>query len=316
MRRLVIVGSDSRDQQVAKIAEREGWTVQFASAVVTQGPGDLASSFPEGASLLGPVMGIDDDGRIQTEHGVLRLDDEVLEKMIGGVCAAGIVAPSVRRRAEGLGIRVVSYRESEAFSWQNAVLTAEGAIQATIGASGYGVYRRPIGILGYGRVGQALARRLSLLGAKVRVFDEELSHRAQAESEGISAYPIAPEAVGRIDLLFNTIPHPVITQEWERPLQDVLIFELASAPGGMAAEVDRAKLALAVLSGLPGKIAPMRAAEIIWETVMAVDPSVDTRGGKDDGSFDRSENWPGDGSLALQHGACCVYNKGTGGERC
>ncbi len=264
MRRLVIVGDDPRDDYVAELAASTGWTVDLWTDAT-------ASSFPDGASLLGPLSGIDALGQMITRRGVIRLDPAILTKMAGGVCAAGLVAPSVRRLAESLGIHVVSYRDSEAFAWKNAVLTADGAIQVAIGASGYGIFQRPVGILGYGRVGRTLARRLALLGAQVSVWDREPMHRAEAESQGLPAYPLSPDRSVTIDMLFNTIPHPVITREWERQLMDVLIFDLASAPGGVAPEVDRAKLSLTVLAGIPGQVAPKRAAEIVWETVMAID---------------------------------------------
>ena len=268
MRKLVVVGSDERDRYVGEIAQRLGWEVSVWAMRKDTFADVTPASFPEGASLLGPISGVDADGYINAERGLVRIDRTILQKMAGGFLAAGIIAPPIRRLAEDLRVRVISYRECETFAWQNAVLTAEGAIQAAIGRSGYGLYRRPVGVLGYGRVGRALSRRLKSLGADVRVFDREPAHRSEARSEGITAYPIEPTSIGTIDLLFNTIPYPVITREWECLLMDVPIFELASAPGGVAPEVDRANLSLSLLPGIPGKIAPKRAAEIIWETVM------------------------------------------------
>ena len=186
MRKLVVVGCDPRDRYVAKIAERQGWKVWPAGEILDPGATVIGPSFPEGASLLGPVTGINGDGGITTEQGEIRLDHAVFQKMAGGFCAAGIVAPPIRRLAEDRGIHVVSYRESEFFAWQNAVLTAEGAIQATIGSSGYGLYRRPVGVLGYGRVGRALSQRLRLL------VDASTMAKATGRSPRFSAHRTPP----------------------------------------------------------------------------------------------------------------------------
>lgn len=263
MRNLVVIVGDARDRYVAEVAASQGWWVKTWSV------GDVDPTDLFDASLFCPVTGIDAEGRMLLPDGELRIDASHIRRLSGqGFLAAGLVADPIVRIAKDFGIRVVSYRESEYFAWHNAVLTAEGALQAAISASGKGLLGRPIAVLGFGRVGRSLAHRLSLLGAEVHVLDQEASHRASASSQGLIAHAIDPIHLGSIDMLFNTIPYPVITRMWERLLMDVPIFELASAPGGVAPEVDRAKLSLHVLSGLPGKTAPIRAAEIAWESVM------------------------------------------------
>jgi dipicolinate synthase subunit A len=272
MRKLVVVGADDRDRCLIDFARRSGWEVS-TWGLSDAGTHELEADgrdYPRSAWLIAPVSGIDDRGRIAAEHGMIELGETVLQAIApDGQVAAGQVAETFRRRAETLGIRVVSYRQSESFAWQNAVLTAEGAIQAAIGATGYGLSGRPMAVLGYGRVGRSLAIRLQRLGSRVRILDENPASRGEALSLNMEVSAISADAVDGVDIVFNTIPHPVITREWESMLMDRFVFELASAPGGAAPEGDRTKLALRILPGIPGKIAPRRAAEIIWQTIMA-----------------------------------------------
>jgi dipicolinate synthase subunit A len=267
MRKLVVVPGDARDREVARIAEASGWLVTLWESGTHSASVDASQL--EGAWLLAPISGIDAEGCMHAEAGLVTLPRRWYVSLAGGRIMAGLVDPAVRDQAEGHGIHVISYRESERFLWQNAVVTAEGAVAYAVRATGYGLFQRPVAVLGFGRVGRLLAQRLRALGAQVRVLDREADHRAQAQAEGLSALPLLPEGLGSIEILFNTIPYPVITREWERLLMDVCVFELASTPGGVAPEVDCAKLSLVRLPGLPGKIAPKRAAEIVWETVMA-----------------------------------------------
>ncbi len=279
MRKLVVAGVDARDRHLATMALNAGWAV-WSWGVAVDGVAELTGpdSYPEGAFLLGPVAGIDDHGHIPTAHGCVRVDGDILRRIgAGGWLAAGHIPTPLATRARSLGIRTLSYLQSEELAWQNAVLTAEGAIREAIAASGYGLWARPMVVLGYGRVGSALSHRLRRLDARVRVLDADEVHRAQARSFGMEVYDIDPARAVGADMVFNTIPYPVITRDWERVLMDAVVFELASRPGGVAPEVDRSKVSVRPLPGIPGQVAPKRAAQIIWETVWTIGSRTDTR---------------------------------------
>lgn len=269
MRKLVVAGLDARDMHLAVLARQQGFQVWTWGMAVDGLPDVGEHGFPVGASLVGPVTGIDPQGAMVTRQLVEAvIDDAVLTTMDeAGFLAAGVVGESVRVKAAARGMRVVEYRDSEYFAWQNAVLTVEGALQPAISASGYGLFNRPIGVIGYGRVGRLLCQRLQCFGAILTVFDGDRRHRAQSMAQGFTTYSLFPPEFDHLDLLFNTIPFPVITPAWERLLTDTVVFELASHPGGVAPEVDRTRLSLRSLPGLPGLVAPRRAAEIIWETI-------------------------------------------------
>ena len=77
---------------------------------------------------------------------------------------------------------------------------------------------------------------------------------------------------GSPDVLFNTIPSPILTREvLEKIPSGALIIELASAPGGVdpaAARVCRQKILRA--PSLPGRVAPYTAGKILFETIRRI----------------------------------------------
>lgn len=269
---VVVGGGDARDASLVDHARRQGWTVGTWGFRVPGATAVSAEDVPCGASLIGPLTGIDGEGWAAVQDGRIRIPPSLFTRMgPKSRLAAGVVGERFRRLAEAEGIAVISYRTSEFFLWHNAALTAEAALAEAIGATGFGLMGRPMAVLGYGRVGEHLALRLHRLGSRVLVLEADPTRRARAKSHLGVAAPLTPMAMGAVDIVFNTIPHPVITPDWERVLADAIVFELASPPGGVAPEVDLAAIKVRPLPGLPGKAAPKRAAEIIWETIWPVD---------------------------------------------
>ncbi|MDF2987058.1 MAG: phosphoglycerate dehydrogenase-like oxidoreductase [Eubacterium sp.] len=129
-------------------------------------------------------------------------------------------------------------------------------------------------ILGYGRIGKALAKMLQGIGANVFV-----EARKYADIAWIKAYGYKPvsltelsQTVKDMNVIFNTIPSIVLNHEILKILnQECLIIDLASKPGGV--DFDKAKeLSLRAIwaLSLPGKVAPVTAAEFIKDTVFNI----------------------------------------------
>ncbi len=126
-------------------------------------------------------------------------------------------------------------------------------------------------VLGYGRVGQLTAHRLSALGARVTVAARRYDALAWAEAYGHDALHLG-ELSGYLcgfDLVVNTVPSRVLPRELLAQLKGgCLVIDLASKPGGVdfqsAAELGvRCVWALS----LPGKVAPVSAGQAIRDTV-------------------------------------------------
>lgn len=164
------------------------------------------------------------------------------------------------------------YAAREEFAVQNAILTAEGAIELILRCYEGSVYGTDILILGYGRIGRALSHRLSALGAKVTVAARKLSDRAWIESERMLAVDYSFKELNKYQIIINTVPAPVLkAAEIDRLHETAFLIDLASAPGGMDSERIRQRdLTYIHALGLPGKTAPKAAGRIIKDTVINI----------------------------------------------
>jgi dipicolinate synthase subunit A len=129
-------------------------------------------------------------------------------------------------------------------------------------------------VVGYGRIGEVLSRMLRGLGAEVSV-----SARRSSDWAWIQAAGHAPLDTGRLsgrisgfDVIFNTVPHPVLTHGHLLELKPAcLLMDLASPPGGID-KVAAGRLGLTCLHALslPGIVAPQSAAVILRDTLYAI----------------------------------------------
>ena len=90
-------------------------------------------------------------------------------------------------------------------------------------------------VIGYGRIGMALAPRLRGLGMDVTVCARRCETRALAEMQGFAAVPMEqlPAAAKAAPVIFNTVPALVLDETVLKGLpQETLVIDLASRPGG------------------------------------------------------------------------------------
>ncbi len=297
MRSIVVAGGDTRDAWLCQMLRDRGYHVR-GWGLETAGVPPYAPSDPAADVLIGPMTGIDQEGHMTTMLGTATVTQGLLERMgSGALVAAGLIAEPILSWCESLGIRTVQYRLEPSFMWLNTVPTAEGAIRAAIGRSGDTLFHRPVGVIGFGRVGMVLADRLSRYGAEVVVFERLPEKRAMARALGHPAYPVGGCPRPALDGLYNTAPAPVLDASWFGPSGPGWIIDLASIPGGLPPELrgrpDVVEKYEQILS-IPGKVAPRRAAEIIWETLgMALEEEWE------DASISERQNWRCNGGFAL-----------------
>ncbi len=157
---------------------------------------------------------------------------------------------------------------------RNAIPTAEGCIEILLRERNRTLWHSAVLLTGYGPVGQALAPRLTALGALVTVSARNPAQRALAASLGAAAAPLAglEERAAGFDTAVNTIPALVLTAGVLRRMPPAsLIVDLASRPGGtdFAAAAAYGHTALAALS-LPARCAPESAGEYVAQTVLEI----------------------------------------------
>ena len=274
-----VVGGDERQSCLARLLAEDGHVVHTYALEEEDRPRGtvLRADSPDGLwradCVILPLPA-------QREEGVLNAPlcahsvstEEILEAMCPGqLLTGGKLGTALTEAAQRRGLRCRDYFQQEELAVANAVPTAEGAIQLAMENLPITLSGCRVLVLGYGRIGKLLARRLVALGAYVTVAARRYEQLAWAQADGCAAQHLQGLTgwLCGYDLVVNTVPALLLDRERLADLKpECLVFDLASPPGGvdrMAAEELGVKV-LGALS-LPGKVAPVTAARAIRESV-------------------------------------------------
>ena len=188
---------------------------------------------------------------------------EVASAVEEGCTVAGYGIPEELCEAVvGRGGFIYDAELDEEFLKRNAYLTALGTV-------GYMLTKYPtapsdmtVGIVGYGRIGEDLARLLLFIGARVKIYSaRERVIRTLCES-GLCAedYRGGVDCTG-LDILINTAPDRIVTPRDTRGFSSMRIIDLAS--GSYLAEIDGVEK----LSAVPERFYPVTAGKIYAEHI-------------------------------------------------
>lgn len=225
----------------------------------------------------------DPTGALQADSILLpmsqnRVSDEVARCLQtarpGTLVLAGRPGAPIRAAAQLACLPLVDYFERPELECLNAVPTAEGCLELLLRLRPRTVWESPFLVLGYGRIGQAVALRLHALGGRVTVMARRAEQRAAARTAGCRTIAPAelPVVLPGLDAVVNTIPAPVLPRRLLELLPPgALILDLASLPGGTDfAAAQELGLHTEHALALPGKCAPQTAGQLIGQTVLAI----------------------------------------------
>ena len=265
----VLLGGDRRQSCLARQLQACGFAVRTCGV---PGCPDTAHTLPacvRGAELLilpMPALRAPDRIRAAPDDLPLRpaLDAAAPDALVcGGLLDAAVPA------LQAHGLRWFDYARDEALALENAELTAEAALPPLLARLPCPLRGSRILILGFGRIGKCLARKLQSLGAAVTVASRKAEDRAWCAALGYRPEQTHVYAHGlTYDCVLNTVPAPVFTEAQLATLRCPLV-DLASAPGGLPPACDPPKLYQRA-PGLPGRFAPERAARILKETTLRI----------------------------------------------
>lgn len=199
---------------------------------------------------------------------------ELMHVINAKILIAGSITPEVYSLANDEYIEIIDLMKREELAVLNTISTAEGTIEIIISNTNKIVHGSKVLILGFGRIGKVLARKLTGLSAKVTCAARKDEDLAWIKAYGYSETNI--NAIGEnlveYDVIVNTVPHLILTEERLKYVKDdCLLVDLASNPGGIDKRVAKnKKLKLIWALALPGKVAPTTTAEFIKETVYNV----------------------------------------------
>ncbi len=196
---------------------------------------------------------------------------ELMHVINAKILIAGSITPEVYDLANDEYIEIIDIMKREELAVLNTISTAEGTIEIIIANTNKIIHGSKILILGFGRIGKVLARKLSGLSAKVTCAARKDEDLAWIKAYGHMETNINTmgENLSEYDIIINTVPNLILNEEKIKYVKDdCLLVDLASNPGGIdkrAAKDKNLKLIWAL--ALPGKVAPVTTAEFIKDTI-------------------------------------------------
>ena len=271
--KIFVVGGDMRQLQLANMLAEDGFLVE--SFALSENVGDIRRLSRADAIIL-PIPVSRDDIYINTplskERIAVRdvLDAVSPDCFVMGACISEEIEGMLTRR----GLRFSDYYEREELIIKNAIPTAEGALEIAMHELPITIFGCRALVVGYGRVGKVMAKKLTALGADVTVSARKQSDFAWIAESGMKSVHTGDLALyaGGFDLIINTVPTVVLTEDVLGQVnKDALIIDLASKPGGVDMSAAK-RLGINVIwaLSLPGKCAPVTSGKIIKEAIINI----------------------------------------------
>ena len=196
---------------------------------------------------------------------------EMMHVINAKVLIAGGITPEVYDMANDEYIEIIDIMKREELAVLNTIATSEGTIQIAIENTNKILHGSEVLILGFGRIGKVLARKLAGLAVKVTCAARKDEDLAWIQAYGHKATNINSigQNLSQFDIIINTVPHIILTEErLANVKQECLLIDLASNPGGIDKKAVKDKnLKFVWALSLPGKVAPTTSAEFIKDTI-------------------------------------------------
>jgi dipicolinate synthase subunit A len=283
-RNFAIIGGDLRIIKLAKILAEDGnkvYTYGLEKAEELKENENiifcdkLKNAIQKTEIVIGPIPfssnGIDINTPFSDNKISIR---EIMHSINAKILIAGSIMPEVYDMANDEYVEIVDIMKREELAVLNTISTAEGTIEIAISNTNKILHGSNVLILGFGRIGKVLARKLAGLSAKVTCAarkDEDLAW-IKAYGHMFTNINNLGENLAKYDLIINTVPHLILTpQRLQYVKEDCLLIDLASNPGGIdKKEAKERNLKLIWALALPGKVAPVTTAEFIKDTIYNV----------------------------------------------
>ena len=210
--------------------------------------------------IVGPIPFSSNGKDINTPFSDKKISIRELMHVINAkILIAGSILPEIYDMANDEYIEIIDIMKREELAVLNTISTAEGAIEIAISNTNKILHGSEVLILGFGRTGKVLARKMAGLSSKVTCAARKDEDLAWIRAYGHQATNINSlgENLSQYDIIINTVPHLILTEErLQHVHNDCLLIDLASNPGGIdkkAAKDKKLKLVWA-LAGEPPTI--------------------------------------------------------------
>lgn len=274
---IAVIGGDLRQVYMANEFIEKGYSVKvyglnsslFSSNI--KEADSLKSALIDAETVICPIP------FTKNQNDILSLDlnipiNDLLQSLPENITIFGGNIPNfVKSYCEIKNIKTVDLMELNEVAMLNAIATAEGTISEAITKSNINLHKSNCLILGYGRCGKVLAKKLKALDAYVYIAARSKDALIEAEAFGLECINISDldSVLSQFDFIINTIPSLVLSKEKLLEVsKSVVIIDLASAPGGVDYKVaESLGIKASLCPGLPGKYAPKTSGSILFKAI-------------------------------------------------
>lgn len=280
-----VIGGDLRIIKLAKMLATDGnivytYGLEKAEEIKENDNIILCNNLEEATKksqiIIGPIPFSSNGENINTPFGKNQISiTELIKNIKSKVLIAGSINDEINNLANKENIKTVDIIKREELAVLNAISTAEGAIEIMIANTNRIIHGKNVLILGFGRIGKVLAKKLDGLSVNVTCAARKSEDLAWIKTYGYSSININEigENLSEYDIIINTVPHLILTEDKLKYVKEncLLLIDLASNPGGIDKKVCKdKKLNLICALALPGKVAPITTAVFIKGTVYNV----------------------------------------------
>ena len=241
-----MIGGDLRTIKLAKMLAEEGNTVytygleqaeelkEIKNIVFCE---KLTIAIQNTEVVIGPIPFSSNGKEINSPFSEKNISiRELMHVIHAKVLIAGSITPEIYDLANDEYIEIIDLMKREELAVLNTISTAEGAIEIAISHTNKIIHGSKVLILGFGRIGKVLARKMEGLSAEVTCAARKDEDLAWIKAYGYQATNINTlgENLSQYDIIMNTVPHLILTSE--RLLyvnQECVLIDLASNPGGI-----------------------------------------------------------------------------------
>jgi len=272
---IAILGGDGRELECARQAKSQGAEVRICGLSQNDRSDiQLCHSVAEavqGADIvICPVPLPQEDGSIYAPQSEAKLivDDQSLANMApSGILITGVASSQMKKAVEKFNLKLREYEQDEELMILRAPAIAEGAIKIAIEHTEVTLHENLCLIVGFGKIGPALAHSLLGLGAQVTVAARNAVQRARAWEMGCTAISLEQLLVPtqNATVIFNIASAPLLDQNFlKRVNSQVILIDLAAPPGGIDFKAAKDLNLTAIWGrGLGGR-APQTVGQVQW----------------------------------------------------
>lgn len=283
-----IIGGDNRLLYLADLLSEKGLSVcyfglnpnclplhnipNFKSSKIVQAQ-SLQEAINNSTYLIGPIPFSKDNHTLNANHAFeIKIDDVIFFMKPEQILFAGGFSNAVKSKATEYNRCIVDMMEWEEVAILNAVATAEGTICEAIERSNRNLQGSNSLILGFGRCGQILAKKIRALDSILYIGVRKKEALSLALAYGYYGLLLSEleHSIMKFDFIFNTIPAMVLPERLlVKTKEDVTIIDIASNPGGLDYDfVCKQSTNACLCLGLPGKCSPKSSAQILLDPIL------------------------------------------------